>query len=313
MKSIDLITNQHDYDEYYNRCIDLIFPVSMYFRENKRLKDQREKQTLKDFKRDIFDESIPIERTVKKYFKLVKELMTTYNIAYRNTTCASVSKTVRETLLKKKVPYEVGEVLVCRTWFKMKKVVFQVNYEYAITGVAGNNIKLDNGMEVPVEIVKKNFIFNYARTAHSFHGSSIDDAITIYDWRFTHVDRRWIYTAVTRATDLKKVYFNDYDEKAENIEKMLQYFQKKVDNYKYQDKRANREIDGRKYINKEWLLGCIGTSCGSCGDCLTYSRAGCKIDCNLTAQRIDCKVGHQLDNVVPFCTWCNMALSNREE
>ena len=27
LESIDCITNQHDYDEYYNRCIDLIFPV----------------------------------------------------------------------------------------------------------------------------------------------------------------------------------------------------------------------------------------------------------------------------------------------
>ncbi|MFM7984884.1 MAG: hypothetical protein ACKPKO_36745, partial [Candidatus Fonsibacter sp.] len=35
LECIDCITNQHDYDEYYNRCVDLIFPVGIFFRENK--------------------------------------------------------------------------------------------------------------------------------------------------------------------------------------------------------------------------------------------------------------------------------------
>ena len=68
---------------------------------------------LTNIKRDIFDESIPIETTINKYFRLVQNWETTYNIAYKNTTCASVSNTVRGKLLKKKVPYEVGEVLIC--------------------------------------------------------------------------------------------------------------------------------------------------------------------------------------------------------
>ena len=92
----------------------------------------------------------------------------------------------------------------------------------------------------------------------------------------------------------------------------MQYFQKKVDNYKYQDKKAKRQIDERCYLSKDWLLGCIGKSCNSCGDCLTYSRAGGKIDCNLSAQRIDNNIGHQNDNVVPYCLYCNMYMSNRE-
>ena len=38
---IDCITNQNDYDEYYNRCVDMIFPVGMLFRENKRLNSKK--------------------------------------------------------------------------------------------------------------------------------------------------------------------------------------------------------------------------------------------------------------------------------
>ena len=99
LESIDCITNQHNYDEYYNKCVDLIFPDSMYLRENKRLKRKKDKETLTQFKRDIFDESIPTERTIKKYFKLTKDLETVFNVAYRNATCEKVSKRVRGELL----------------------------------------------------------------------------------------------------------------------------------------------------------------------------------------------------------------------
>ena len=312
LESIDCITNQLDYDAYYDSCIDQIFPVSMYFRESKRLKDPKDRELLRKLKQDIFDEGIPVEKTIRKYFKLVKDWTTTYNIAYRNSTCGSISKAVREQILRKFEPYELGEILICRTYFKIKKIVFQVNYEYTITGISQDNITLNRNLVVPVHLVKKNFVHNYCRTCHSFQGSSIDDAITIFDWKFVHVDRKWIYTSITRATDLKKVFFHDYDESAENMQKMMQYFQKKIDNYKYQDNRANRQTDGRPYLNKEWLLGCIGKSCNSCGDALVYSRAGGKIDCNLTAQRLDNSVGHYVDNVVPYCIYCNMSMSNRE-
>ena len=100
LECIDCITNQHDYDEYYNRCVDLIFPDKMYFKENKRLKKKKDKDTLGQFKQDIFNESIPTETTVKKYFKLTKDL-TVYNVAYKNATCEKVSKRVRAELLKR--------------------------------------------------------------------------------------------------------------------------------------------------------------------------------------------------------------------
>ena len=48
-----------------------------------------------------------------------------------------MSEAVRTILLKKSEPYEEGETLVCRTWFNVKKQVFNVNYEYNITAVEG--------------------------------------------------------------------------------------------------------------------------------------------------------------------------------
>jgi len=311
LKTIDIITNLHDYDEYYNRCIDIIFPNNMYFHENKRLKKQEDKEVLKSFKHDIFNEHIPIETTIRKYFKITKNNKTINNIAYRNITCASVSKRVRNEMLNKTSAYEVGELLICRHWFKTKKLVFNVNYEYTITAVQQHTITL-NGIDLPIDIVNKYFIFNYCRTAHSFQGSTIDDAITVYDWKFIHVDRRWIYTAVTRATDLKKVCFYDYQEANEDVDKMNKYFQKKVDSYKSQDRKAKRPINDNTYVNTDWLNNCVGKYCSSCGDQLTYDRTHGKIECNITAQRVNNNEAHHIDNIIAYCVYCNCYMSNRE-
>ena len=71
----------------------------------------------------------------------------------------------------------------------------------------------------------------------------------------------------------------------------------------HQGKKAKRPIDDAGYITKEWLLGCLGKSCG---DCLTYSRAHGEIECDLTAQRLSNNEYHQFDAIVPYCANCNV-------
>ena len=90
--------------------------------------------------------------------------------------------------------------------------------------------------------------------------------------------------------------FYDYDENAEKEEAMLQYFTRKVDRYKQQDKKARHEVDDQQYVTVAWLSGCLGKSRSGCGDALVYEKGMS----NLTAQRIDNTVGHELDYVVPM-------------
>ena len=73
-----------------------------------------------------------------------------------------------------------------------------------ITAVEGEMIMLSNAMTLPISLIKKNFVHNYCRTCHSFQGSTIEESITIFDHKFAYATRKWLYTAVTRATDLKK-------------------------------------------------------------------------------------------------------------
>ena len=95
------------------------------------------------------------------------------------------------------------------------------------------------------------------------------------------------------------------------VEEMMHYFQNNVERYKRQDRKGKRIVEDSRYVTKEWLANCVGDYCNFCGDCLFYARETEK-GCNIAAQRIDCKVGHHLDNIVPCCIHCNCATSNRD-
>ena len=110
---------------------------------------------------------------------------------------------------------------MCRTYFKIKKQVFTVNYEHKITELECDADTLNNTLLVLLDAVRKNFIHAYCRTCHSFQGSSLDERLTIFDWKFAHVNRNWLYTSGTRATKLRNVLFYDNDENAEKEEAML--------------------------------------------------------------------------------------------
>ena len=84
LETIDIVSNQIDYETYVDNCISTISPNSITLRENKRLRTQADKDTLKQFQEDIFNESIPTSVTIKKYFKFATEVKTTSNIAYKN-------------------------------------------------------------------------------------------------------------------------------------------------------------------------------------------------------------------------------------
>ena len=63
---IDLLSNTMTYETYSNHCINTIFPNAITLKENKRLKTAEDKEILKQFKADIFNDDIPFIETIKK-------------------------------------------------------------------------------------------------------------------------------------------------------------------------------------------------------------------------------------------------------
>ena len=116
-------------------------------------------------------------------------------------------------------------------------------------------LKCDEDIHItrPIQMVRDNCIHNYCKACHRFQGSSIDGHMMIFDWKFKHVDRKWIYTAATRSTNMPNVLFYRYEEDQEQEELLDQLLEAKVERYKQQDRKANRDIENDNYITAEWF------------------------------------------------------------
>ena len=86
----------------------------------------------------------------------------------------------------------------------------------------------------------------------------------------------------------------------------------KIEGYKQQDTRANRTCNIDNYIHIKWLVKCFQKSCTSCGASFeAFLGSNGNIRCNLTANRIDNDLGHELDHIEPMCVSDNSKLSNK--
>ena len=314
LETIDLISNCLDYDTYMDHCIDTIFPNNIMLKENKRLKTPAEREKLRSFKEDIFNPDLEPHATMHKYFKKTGQLIADQGIAFRSSTCRTVSANLRKHRLNKTRPYEVGEKLVCRKFIKHKGMKLGVNYEYTIKSLSGQSMTLldessNTTYTIPTDLIQKHFIHSYCRTCHSFQGSTIDAAIMIFDWKFRHSSRKWLYTAVTRATSLNNVWLFDGQESNEIDDEIFNnYLNMKIFNYRKQDMKAGRPIPDN-FITKEWLKQQFGKTCSDCGDCFAYEFCDGKVESNLSADRIDCNEAHHLNNITPLCVTCNQRKS----
>ena len=105
--------------------------------------------------------------------------------------------------------------------------------------------------------------------------------------------------------------FFDSDCDKNDDDKITSYFHKKIYGYKKQDEKGKRSYVYNMYVNVEWLDKCIGSKCGMCGCGFYCDVIDGNVDSNITAQRLNNKLSHTLDNIKPMCTYCNTSCSNR--
>ena len=123
--------------------------------------------------------------------------------------------------------------------------------------------------------------------------------------------REWIWTAITRCRDLNKVKFFKYntDKNDEfNYKCMMSYYERKIANYKEQDRKAKRKIPKEGYVNIEWFLDNIKNQCNYCGCGFFTTMNNGNITTNLTCQRVNNEYTHTLDNIVAYCKRCNLVV-----
>ena len=113
-----------------------------------------------------------------------------------------------------------------------------------------------NKEDIEICILSKYFKLPYCSTCHSSQGSTIDEEITIFDCNSPYVDKNYIWTALTRTTNLNKGTICALTENEINILnycKLLQYFKLKINGYMHQDKIAKRKFNINEYINHNEL------------------------------------------------------------
>lgn len=180
------------------------------------------------------------------------------NIVYLNVTCKNVSREIRK-LENRRDEYQIGEYLICREFTKTLQANFNGHFKYGIVGVdrqksSLKNVKTDVVNTLAIEKVRKNYIFAWCATPHSMQGASVDTDITIFDYNHFLVGDypERIYTCITRARDLNWIKFFRYNTDKDyelNKQFIMNYFDKKIESYKMQDRSAKR-----KYQKKDMLI-----------------------------------------------------------
>ena len=157
----------------------------------------------------------------------------------------------------------LNQQLICKKSFKQKsKQVRYVNFTYTIVNIEDNKYTLsddeNDDIIVSIEQLESYFKLPYARTCHSQQGLLIDEKITIFDLNHFMVNTKWIYTAVTRTTDLKNIQFymgSKYSLNSNGFEAVKYKLKADIENYKITD--SNEKRDMSDYVDVNWALNIL--------------------------------------------------------
>jgi len=323
------INNVQDQKKYLNSCIAIMFPDQFTLKVNKRLKSEEDRQKLINLKSEIFDTSNNVIELLKKYgFKTIDkiwEVKTLDNIAFFNFRCQQVNNRLHKTMVVKptqtimidKNEYYQGLHLICKSHYKMKTGKLFRNFKYEIMNITDTHFVVrditDNHTFKLENKLMSFFRLPYVRTTHSVQGLSIKNKITIFDCNTPHVSRNWIWTAITRATDLNNVQI--YVHKEEEVSRLTEskknlYFSMKIEGYKGQDKLARRSFDTKKFVDVKWINEELKVS-NLCKFCRapfeTYVDENHFVQSNLTVDRINSLLPHEKCNSQLLCHHCNIS------
>jgi len=175
--------------------------------------------------------------------------------------------------------------------------------------------------KITSSILKEKFKLPYALTCDSVQGLSFDDneKVTIFDSESAYVDRKFLYTAITRTRDLKNIQIflsSDYGIELSKQSKYKQYFTFKTSSYKTQDRKAKRTIEETiEYVDEPWLNEKLKGCKNICQQCNKFMEIEIDYDgnvsSNITVDRIDSKLPHYKHNCQILCLSCNQSKSNR--
>ena len=313
-----------------------MFPNQITLKINKRLKSDEQRESLCQLKKDIFNPDKKVIDTLKHHgFKMISslsELRSTTNICYYNDQANDVNTHVHKYLVKQPkkffviggVKYWVGLELLCKKQYRAETARLLTNYTYVIKSINRQTITLcdeveDHTFKLPISVLEY-FKLPYASTCYCVQGLSFEGPITIFDaykadYNSSYVDRNFVWTALTRATDLSQItiYAPQKQVDANKGEKIKQYLKMKIAGYKHQDTKAGRNFESQEYVTIDWINDEYERIHGQCCVCTIPLEIVVKeqVTSNLTIDRLDNSIAHTKTNVRLCCKTCNVTRGNR--
>jgi hypothetical protein len=127
--------------------------------------------------------------------------------------------------------------LICKETSKIENKKILANYTHTIVFIRNKKeftIKdkfSDINMIFPIKYLYLHFKLPFCQTVFSVQGSNIDVPMAIFDTNACYIDRRFIWTAITRATKLNNITIFLHSEKKLKEYKIRQYFDSKISAY----------------------------------------------------------------------------------
>ena len=280
---------------YFDTVLPRFFPYRITLSGCRRMKLESDRALVSQLRMDL-EAGMSIQNTIRKYKlqtvstfealqKVIREKKIKINITLENGTASVINQLYQDCV-------QPGDTVVCKRYFKS----LTRNVLYTVEAVEDDCFRIGDK-----KYPKNGFRLPYAYTCHSVQGEDIDEAFIIYDVDHINANSNWFYTAITRATYLSNVIIYTGTSLGGAID-----WQKKLQGYKEQDKKANRQFALTTQYVKE-LCSKANYCCIHCKNMvhMVYEEESGR---QWTLDRIDDEKGHVEGNVHLSCWGCNRAL-----
>jgi hypothetical protein len=324
---------------YYADAVSTLFPTQLTLRICKRAAGQQAR--LEEIREDLFTRRISPSAVLLKHAKHVRDVKDVQGtaICYLNSTASAINNLLHDRATAGRADvtceggrsYYKGLELVCRKRLEAyfanecgefkRRGVLQVNFTFAVLEASKAALVLDDleGGRVRVTLAQalQCFSYSHAFTGHAQQGMSVDGAVTIFDhnvsWLSSDgevcgVNAQWVYTALSRARDLEKLYVFVGALGAAVSEREFELaMERKIYSYQASDRMAGRVWVEEDYVSVAGIKDLMGAQRGLCAGC------GCVLQQRwekgdheqLTVDRKDNAKAHVRDNCQLLCLKCN--------
>lgn len=270
LEPLNMGNNIKNKDIYIDNAINILFPNVVNLKICKRLNNEKDRQKIYDMKYDLLKTDISIVDFCKKYniktINNIVQLDTDINITYFNFRKNAINSYLdRLYKLKNNInsKFYKGQQLTAKKYFKSKDIQLGTNYSYYVNDIYEDENLLEIVSEfddmylIPLDVAKEYLTNSYAFTLYSVQGISLDKNFTIFDSNLCYTDRKYIWTAITRARNLEQVRIFIHNQKEQDdfiSKKLIQYFNLQIQELKKNDRLIFDNIDKNKYITAEFIF-----------------------------------------------------------